>query len=134
MLDAALLCLAMNIYHEARGEPIEGQIAVAAVTMNRVEDKRWPDDVCSVVWQPGQFSWTKDGKSDKMRDAKAKQIASDIAVAVYFSYNMGYNDPTIQNIIDHLDGSVFYHADHVTPYWVSSFDLVASIDNHRFYK
>ena len=51
-------CLAMNIYHEARGEPVKGKLAVAAVTMNRVKAKYYPDTVCEVVWQRKQFSWT----------------------------------------------------------------------------
>ena len=64
-------CLALNIYHEARGESLEGRLAVAAVTMNRVRDKRFPDRVCEGVWQPRQFSWTHDGRSDRPREAKA---------------------------------------------------------------
>ena len=51
MFEAALVCLAMNIYHEAKNQPSIGQIAVAQVVMNRVMDSRYPDDVCSVVTQ-----------------------------------------------------------------------------------
>jgi hypothetical protein len=51
MLSAALLCLATAVYFEARGEPTVGQVAVAAVVMNRVEARRFPNDVCSVVKQ-----------------------------------------------------------------------------------
>ena len=58
MLSAAVICLALNIYHEARGEPIEGQRAVASVTLNRTLDPRWPSTVCGVVYDPQQFSWT----------------------------------------------------------------------------
>ena len=53
-------CLALNIYHEARGERVEGQIAVAHVTMNRVNHEKWPSTICEVVYQPKQFSWTHD--------------------------------------------------------------------------
>ena len=49
-------CLAMNIYHVARGVPVVGQIAVAQVTMNRVEHNYFPDTVCTVVWEEDQFS------------------------------------------------------------------------------
>lgn len=52
-------CLAKNIYYEARGEPVSGQIAVALVTINRVESTRYADTICGVVYQKGQFSWTK---------------------------------------------------------------------------
>ncbi|HIE75488.1 MAG TPA: cell wall hydrolase, partial [Gammaproteobacteria bacterium] len=52
-------CLALNIYHEARGESHDGQVAVAAVTLNRMQSASYPDTVCGVVWQPHQFSWTR---------------------------------------------------------------------------
>ena len=44
-------CLALNIYHEGRGESAKGQSAIAAVTMNRVASKHYPDSICEVVWQ-----------------------------------------------------------------------------------
>lgn len=58
MFTTPLLCLAAMIYGEARGEPVDGQVAVAQVAMNRVVDHRWPDDVCSVVYQDRQFIGT----------------------------------------------------------------------------
>jgi len=61
MLETALMCLALNIYFEARSEPIQGQIAIAEVTLNRVASPNFPNDVCSVVLQDTsagcQFSW-----------------------------------------------------------------------------
>ena len=51
-------CLALNVYHEARGEVIEGQIAVAHVTLNRVNHSYFPETICDVVYQNRQFSWT----------------------------------------------------------------------------
>lgn len=54
----SLLCLATVLYLEARGEGVEGMNVVADVVLERVEDPRWPDDVCSVVQQPRQFAWT----------------------------------------------------------------------------
>ena len=65
-------CLAMNIYHEARGERWEGQIAVAHVTMNRVAHDEWPNNVCDVVYQKKQFSWTHVVKDVKPRERKAR--------------------------------------------------------------
>jgi spore germination cell wall hydrolase CwlJ-like protein len=65
-----LICLAKNLYFEARGENEAGQFAVGFVTMNRVRNKRWPDSVCKVVYQPGQFSWVKDTHSNEPRDTK----------------------------------------------------------------
>lgn len=57
-------CLALNIYHEARGSSYEDQLGVAGVTMHRVLSNRWPDTVCEVVYQKSQFSWTIDNLSD----------------------------------------------------------------------
>jgi N-acetylmuramoyl-L-alanine amidase len=54
---AATLCLSSVIHHEAKGEQLEGQIAVANVVMNRVKSGKFPDTVCGVVKQRGQFSW-----------------------------------------------------------------------------
>ena len=81
-VGAALTCLAQNIYFESRDQSTIGQIAVAEVTLNRVADPRWPNDVCSVVkqgptykWKKTypikhrcEFSWYCDGKSDKVKD------------------------------------------------------------------
>ena len=78
MLELALMCLSLNIYYEARNQPLRGQMAVAEVVLNRVEDKNFPDTICEVVmegptysWKPDfpvrhkcQFSWYCDGKSD----------------------------------------------------------------------
>ena len=51
ILETALMCMATNIYHEAKNQPMAGQIAVAQVVMNRVNDNRYPDNVCDVVKQ-----------------------------------------------------------------------------------
>ena len=51
-------CMTANIYHEARGESLKGQYAVAHVVMNRVHHEQFPNSVCEVVFQPKQFSWT----------------------------------------------------------------------------
>ena len=57
MISAAVMCLAMNLYHETRGETLAGNIAVGYVTMNRVADKRYPDTVCGVVHQAKYHGW-----------------------------------------------------------------------------
>lgn len=58
--EQALTCLAENVYHEARGESVEGQLAVALVTLGRTLFPEYPKDVCGVVYQKNQFSWTFD--------------------------------------------------------------------------
>jgi spore germination cell wall hydrolase CwlJ-like protein len=82
LIDDALFCMVQNVYHEARDQSPLGQAAVAHVTLNRVKSPAYPDSVCDVVWQKGQFSWTNDGKSDRMNDPAAIQKAVDIALAV----------------------------------------------------
>lgn len=86
MIAEGLLCLALNIFNEARSEPIDSQIAVAAVTMNRMKDKDNSSSICDVVYEPSAFSWTKHKKKIKEPTnldeieykafLQAKQIAS----------------------------------------------------------
>jgi N-acetylmuramoyl-L-alanine amidase len=102
-------CLVANVYHESRGESLIGQAVVAHVTLNRVKSPFYPDTVCGVVWQPGQFSWTEDGRSDRMTDLDAIGKAVDIALAASRSK---IKDPT--------GGALhFYAHDRVKPYWSS---------------
>lgn len=78
-------CLAKNIYFEARGESLRGQIAVALVTINRVESTKYSDTICGVVYQKGQFSWTQGPTrltSDKSW-AQAVEIAQQSLMGTY---------------------------------------------------
>ena len=130
MISAALMCMALNIYHESRSEEMRGQVAVANVTLNRVASKKWPDDVCSVVKQGYtkgknncQFSWFCDGKSDTPTDtvawARSVLVANDVM--------MGY-------IPDITKGATHYHAKYVKPYWAKSLSPTVSLGSHIFYK
>jgi spore germination cell wall hydrolase CwlJ-like protein len=86
MIAEGILCLALNIFHEARSEPIQSQVAVAAITMNRVNDKEHPSSICKVVYEPSAFSWTQEfteiiepaltNDIEKKAYLQAKQIAS----------------------------------------------------------
>lgn len=116
-------CLAMNIYHESRGERVEGQIAVAQVTINRVNHKEWPSSICEVVYQPYQFSWTHLIKDPSPIEAKAWSDAKVIA-----------RDVMIGNVEDPSKGAVFYHANWVNPDWADQMELSKVIGNHLFYK
>lgn len=115
-------CLALNIYHEARGEPVEGQIAVAHVTVNRVNHTNWPGTICEVVYEPKQFSWTHTIKNplptELLAWQQAKSIATDVMTGVAA-------DPT--------DTAVFYHASSVSPDWVEYMVLTDRIGDHLFY-
>jgi spore germination cell wall hydrolase CwlJ-like protein len=80
-------CLAQNIYHEARGEPIRGQLAVAYVTLNRLEDRRFPNTICSVVFQRSQFSWT--AHNPRIREPKAWSRAKELAEQALILHALG---------------------------------------------
>jgi N-acetylmuramoyl-L-alanine amidase len=115
-------CLALNIYHEARGERIEGQIAVAHVTVNRVDHEEWPASICDVVYQPKQFSWTHLIEDHTPKDMTAWKRAKVIA-----------RDVMIGNTEDPTYGAVFYHANYVNPDWSKYMDLSKVIGRHLFY-
>jgi spore germination cell wall hydrolase CwlJ-like protein len=118
-------CLAENIYFEARGESHLGQMAVAWVTLNRVQDPNFPDTICEVVWEDGQFSWTNDGKSDNPEDPIAWMDARTTAWLIYNSMDQQ---------IDPTDGATMFHASYVRPKWRHDYKLTSRIDNHVFYK
>lgn len=137
MLTTSLMCLALNIYHEAKNQSFIGQVAVAQVVMNRVKDTRYPNTVCEVVkqgltykWKPSfpiknkcQFSWYCDGKSDKPKQGKAWEDAKHVANGVYN-----------EHLSDFVEGATHYHADYVNPSWAETKTYVMRIDDHIFYR
>ena len=76
-----VFCLAQNIYFEAGIESVAGKAAVARVTINRKASKKFPKTICDVVWQRKQFSWTHDGKSDRIPSNGKATWAQSVAVA-----------------------------------------------------
>lgn len=119
--DKQLNCLAQNIYHESRGEPTKGQLAVAFVTLNRVEDSRFPDTICGVVFQRGQFSWTPD--KPKIKEQQAWSKAKDIADQATSLHSIG-EDNTL--------GAVYFDGGkHKKPYHKSR---TTKIGKHTFYQ
>jgi N-acetylmuramoyl-L-alanine amidase len=136
MFTTALVCLAMNIYWEARSQSTAGQIAVAQVVINRVNDSRYPDSVCNVVTQgvrhsgsdlpvrhKCQFSWFCDGLKDYPTDHKAWAKSMMVAISVLDG-----------KTVDMLDGATHYHAVNVHPDWARTKTRTARIDNHIFYR
>ena len=123
--EAAIMCLALNIYHEARGEPVEGQIAVALVTYNRaIYDSRRnarnvADSICPVVYQPRQFSWTS--RPTEVTDQGAWRTAIMSARHAL-------------RLRDFTGGANHFHATHTTPYWAASMMYVGRWGNHYFYR
>lgn len=136
--DDEKVCLACNVYHEARGESNVGQLAVGLVTLNRLEDDRFPDSFCAVVWenrtiegvQIGQFSWTTDGKPDAVNDAKAWSDALWVAGMVMRDHESPYWSLDIEG----MRGTVlWYHNNTVQPDWSRKFALTHQIGTHLFY-
>ena len=146
-----LYCLAMNIYFEAKSEPIAGQYAVADVVLNRVNDARYPNSICEVVLQGPvreswktkkdpdlpkeerkfnpvkhkcQFSWYCDGKPDVVRDGDAWRKAQEIA----------YRIVTESKYRGITEGATHYHATYVSPRWAPQLDLIGRIGTHIFYR
>jgi len=127
-----LECLAENIYFEARGEPLNGQYAVAEVTLNRTRAPHFPHTICAVVhemrWDPSRkrvvadFSWTELGDLSP-GDGPAWKRAKDIASAEYDDLR----DPVVP-------GALFYHSTSVQPSWAKSRKTIATIGNHIFYR
>lgn len=128
--EADLQCLALTIYHEARGEPELGKFAVAHVVINRAHDPRFPMRICDVVYQKKdlraracEFSWTCDAVSDQPRDVKAWLHSMWVAKQVYWGLT---EDPTA--------GAMWFHADYVHPDWAGSLASPQRIGHHLFYR
>ena len=127
--DAQAGCLTEAIYFEARGEPVEGQIAVGEVILNRVDSRAYPNEVCAVVRQGTgrldacQFSYTCDGIPDVVNDVPSWTIAERIAHAL-----LGGAPRRLTHDATH------YHAKYVHPYWAKAFPRTADIGHHVFYR
>jgi spore germination cell wall hydrolase CwlJ-like protein len=129
--EKQLECMAMNIYREAGYEPFEGKVAVAQVTMNRVRDGRFGDDVCGVIYKKNvvmdkvvcQFSWACDSA------AKARPINN---TAYQESYAVAKKVLLEGFSLDILKHALYYHANYVNPQW--PLDKIGQIGNHIFYK
>lgn len=123
LLTKALTCLALNSYHEARSEPIQGQVAVAQVVLRRANfDER---RVCREVYRHKQFSWTATPR--KPANAAAWQRAV-YAARVAMLWAKG------APLVDHSQGADHYHADYVEPYWARRMVHVTTIGEHHFYR
>lgn len=123
-LEGDMRCLASAIYYEARGESLEGQLAVAQVILNRAANDRWPDDICGVVYQSGQFSFTFDGRPD-IPAVKGPTWKRAEAIAI-IAVGQGWQDVT--------DKATFFHATYVKPGWRRVKEQTRRIGGHVFYR
>ena len=131
----ALLCLALNVYFEARGDDVLSQVATSQVEINRVKDTRYPNQVCDVFFQSEkhengfpkknrcQFSWYCDGKSDQPTDKKAWKQSQAVAKLVLNG-----------QIADLTGGATHYHAFWVQPVWRIKKTFTGRIGDHLFFR
>lgn len=148
--EASVRCLQRNLYFEARNQGVDGQVAVAWVTINRVNSRHYPNTICDVVHQgvhrngvpvrhQCKFSWYCDGKSDTAYDTRAWEIAGEIA------YHMVENclvQSTEVCPVDQTGGALYYHTEYVPgsnppeklePSWSKVYTASTQINSHIFY-
>lgn len=110
--------LSRIVYAEARGEPYKGQVAIAAVVLNRVKNKSFPNTVAGVIYQSGAFTAVSDGQINLTPDQTARKAAQDA---------LNGWDPTY--------GSIYYfNPNTATSGWMWSRPYVITIGKHRFCK
>jgi hypothetical protein len=117
-------CLAQAVYFESRGEPIEGQLAVAEVVINRAKSDLYPDSYCDVIKQPAQFSFVRRGRipnADESSDAWQRAVA----IAEIAQQNLWQSKAAT---------AMYFHATYVNPSWAHQKTELAQIDTHIFYR
>ncbi len=115
-------CLAGAVYFESKGEPLDGQLAVAQVILNRAKSGRFPGSVCGVVFQPSQFSFVR-GRGLPPIARSGAQWKTAVAIA-----HIAKNDLWTSSI----SNALFFHARRVAPGW--RLKRIASVGNHVFYR
>jgi spore germination cell wall hydrolase CwlJ-like protein len=114
-------CLALNIYYEAGVEDDIGKLAIANVTINRLQTGRWGDSICGVVYADSQFSWTSVGKLPKPTGLswdESRKAARNVIEG---------------KRIESLTSALYYHASYVKPYWKKPTTKIQQIGRHIFY-
>ena len=110
--------LARVVYGEARGEPYTGQVAVAAVVLNRVKSSKFPNTISGVVYQSGAFDAVADGQINMIPDTTAKKAAQDALNGWDPSYGAIY----------------YFNPSTATNKWIWSRPMTVTIGKHRFCK
>lgn len=134
LAEGERLCLTQAIYHEARGESVEGQWAVANIIINRAFSSRFPSTICGVVFQNAQsgkhqcqFSFACDGRSDMGTERRAWKRSMEIADAAFAEFQQGKRPGVVPK------SALYYHTTSVSPNWSATFSRVAAIGAHIFY-
>jgi len=128
-IDSELMCMAQAVYYESAREPLEGQLAVAEVIANRMQDHRYPDTACGVVFQGAtrttgcQFTFTCDGAMKTKPKGENWDRAKRIAAHVLMNLNE-----------ERTGGATHYHATYVDPIWNSGLIQTNKVGLHIFYR
>jgi spore germination cell wall hydrolase CwlJ-like protein len=121
--DREMECLANAVYFEARSEPIEGQLAVAEVVLNRASSGRYPTDLCAVITQKAQFSFINRGRFPRA-DRGSEAWRKAVAIASIARQKLAGNLPS---------SVLWYHATYVSPSWGKRLTRQTQIGLHIFY-
>jgi spore germination cell wall hydrolase CwlJ-like protein len=121
-LTPEMRCLAGAIYFEARGESLEGQLAVGRVVVNRSKSGRFPASYCGVVYQPSQFSFVRGHSMPAVRTG-SQDWQEAMAVARIADQGSWKSEAS---------EALFFHAARVSPSW--RLTRLARVDNHIFYR
>ena len=125
-LDEQANCIAIAVYHEARGETLDGQLAVAKVIMNRAASGKYPSSWCGVVKQPWQFSFI---------NPRSGHIPYVDQGSAAWRKALGVTRLAVANAVPTLSNDVlWYHADYVAPSWGRRLSFVQKIGTHIFYR
>ncbi|MEO6389178.1 MAG: cell wall hydrolase [Croceibacterium sp.] len=123
-LTGDMLCLAQAIYFESRGEPLDGQLAVGQVVVNRAHSSQYPSDYCSVVTQPSQFSFVHHGAIPHPNLQSAAWVRAKAVAQIAH-----------QDLWDSAaKDALYFHATYVRPSWARRKVELAQIDTHIFYR
>jgi N-acetylmuramoyl-L-alanine amidase len=123
-LDEETNCLATAVYFEARGESVDGQLAVARVVMNRAASGQYPATWCGVVKQPAQFSFVRHGRFPRVNTSSAAWARA-----------LGIARLAKANVVPSVGTDVlWYHANYVSPPWCRRLNQAQKIGAHIFYR
>lgn len=123
-MTADMKCLAQAVYFESRGEPMEGQLAVAEVVINRAKSDLYPDSYCDVITQPAQFSFVHHGRIPAA-DESSEAWQRAVAIAEIAQQNLWQSKAA---------DALYFHATYVNPSWARQKVELAQIDTHIFYR
>jgi N-acetylmuramoyl-L-alanine amidase len=115
-------CLAGAVYFESKGEPLDGQLAVAQVIQNRARSGRFAPSICGVVFQPSQFSFVR-GRGFPHIDRNSRNWTSAVAIAKIAQGDLWKSS---------INNALYFHARRVSPNW--NLTRIASIGQHVFYR